>query len=149
MNRREFVKYLALLAAGAAAMPAQIAAYERLYNANMPDAGSGLISVREFFCGFQGTPRDCVALVTVGHGSTKAMPFAMNTRSFLRWVAAPDTPLLVKAEEFYWTVIDPRSGQDADPFDDFTGRLIVTDQDARIHYVAMTNKQTRLSELLK
>lgn len=36
MDRREFVKFLALTAAGAAALPEQVLAFERYYTANTP-----------------------------------------------------------------------------------------------------------------
>jgi len=37
MDRREFVKTLALWAAGAAAMPEQVKAFEQYYDVNSPD----------------------------------------------------------------------------------------------------------------
>ncbi len=49
MDRRGFVKFLALIAAGAAALPEQVAAFEHYYEVNTPHVASGLVSVDEIW----------------------------------------------------------------------------------------------------
>jgi hypothetical protein len=47
MNRREFVQYLAFTAAGAAALPKQIAAFEQYYDVNVPRSAGPYLAMDE------------------------------------------------------------------------------------------------------
>jgi hypothetical protein len=137
MERREFIRHLALLAAGVAALPEQILAFERLYTVNAPPAHvtKGLIAVKDVYLGGlaeRSTP------VIADFFTTKGQPnirLALNLfGGVVRWVGAPDCPLRVASfEEFHWEITmmtpreEPLSGQDV------TGHVMYLDQDGLIH----------------
>lgn len=106
MNRREFCKRAALLAAGAAALPAQIDAFEALYEVNTRQFGNrtDIIAVRDISFGFTGTPCDLMATVVFSRGETELLWFPINYRGMLRWVSLPDCPLLTTRGDFRWTI---------------------------------------------
>lgn len=156
MTRREFVHHLALLAAGAAALPAQIAAFEQLYDVNSRIFGerSDLLSVSEIAFGFEGVPQDLAAVVSLMRRSSgrDMIRIPLNYRSCYRWIAPPDCPLLSTVEDLQWNV--EGSGAWSTPGEDltaflrrhFTGTLRFTDQEGLIHNLPIDGHRRRLQE---
>jgi hypothetical protein len=135
MNRREFCQHLALLAAGAAALPAQVAAFERLYDVNTRKLAHGsIISIHNLVFGFNGSPCDETALVTFFDGDRPLMPFALNTRSSMHFGVTPDCPMLSTEEGFRWEIQSsyPNSRY---VYNHFTGGVRYIDMEGVIHNV--------------
>ena len=94
MNRREFVKYLALLAAGANALPAQVDAYEKMYDLNTRQFNKGkIVSIKEFTIGFK-EPCDKHIRVSIVNKERELWSIFLNQRATFRYVTMPDCPLL-------------------------------------------------------
>ncbi len=114
MTRREFVEHIALLAAGAAALPQQIAAFTNYYEINAAKSATGLVAIDEIYIGGMAT---CSVPMTFDFftresdaSSTFLLKLAMNTfGSVVRWVAAPDQKIVVPAGNFHWqaTGVEP------------------------------------------
>jgi hypothetical protein len=100
-NRREFVKFLALLAAGAAAKPDQIEAFERYYEANTPQ-GDNLVAVDEIWLSGMAQQSEPVAVEFYKKGSV-VLPLGINCfGGMCRWQAAPDQKIIVNRPDFSW-----------------------------------------------
>lgn len=95
VDRRKFIKHLALIAAGSAALPAQIQAFEKYYEENTPRVFDDLIAVDEIMIsglGGSSLPVDFV----VYEGAEMQLSFAINLfGGILRWVAAPDQKIIL------------------------------------------------------
>src|SRR5262245_3898603 len=105
MARREFVKFLALLAAGMGAGPEQIAAYTDYYEANTPH-GTDLVAVDEIFISGMADRSTRVLF----HFEPTGMRLALNAfGGVIRWVATPDGKIVCPRKKFTWTLeeIDP------------------------------------------
>ena len=102
MDRRAFVKFLALMAAGAAAKPEQIAAYEHYYDVNTPATDGPFIAVDEVMLG--GTARlSTVVQVRILSQSTNTLNLAINAfGGIFRWHAAPDQKIIT--DELSWHI---------------------------------------------
>ncbi len=151
MTRREFGKYLALLAAGASALPAQLQAFERLYEVNLPQAATGLIQVNDFWVGFR-SPKDLAVRFLLTLGKRREIPFVLNYRASLRYVSPMDAPLLTTLEDLAWD-LDATEREPGDRTDiaraEFEGALRVTDQDGRIHDLGIDGKRRRLQDYFR
>jgi hypothetical protein len=146
MNRREFIQHLALIAAGAAAMPAQLAAFERLYEINTPKVATGIIRIDDMYLFFGGEPRDAAAVIKL-RGSATVLPIGLNTRATFRYVPPPDSPFLTTVDDCQWMV----TGQYRDGSHchfDLGGFLRFTDQNGRLHTIEFDGRRTHLSEYL-
>lgn len=98
-NRRDFIQWLALIAAGAMARPEQISAFERYYEANTPQVETGLISIDEIYIGGLAQASTPVVFMTTPH----RLNLALNLfGGICRWVAQPDGKMVVTTEEFAW-----------------------------------------------
>jgi hypothetical protein len=114
MNRRDFIRHLAILAAGMSAMPAQVDAFEQMFELNAPrdTVGRGLLAVRHIIIGgmakkstpvtarfFRGQPEihrtvACYGLNLFGGA--------------VQWMTAPDEPIIAESIggpfDFQWDV---------------------------------------------
>lgn len=103
MERRNFVKFLALLAAGAAAKPEQIFAFEQYYEANTP-FGEGLVAVDEINVAglsWTATPVLCDFLVK----DKIRLPLAFNGfGGIMHWKAGPDQKIITAISDFSWNI---------------------------------------------
>lgn len=148
MNRREFVKHLALLAAGAAALPSQVAAFERLYEANTSGplaTSTSLLSVNDIVIGFGGTPRDAAAVVRFFNGESAPLAFPLNTRATIRWIPAPDCPFLTSRDRFRWSVDDVYGRWTREEIAaTLTGSIRYTDMDGVIQNAAIDGRTWKL-----
>ena len=129
MLRRDFIKFLALLAAGAAALPAQIEAFERYYDRNSPPMLDGdAIAVDEItLCGIatKSTVVRCVFF--------SAMNLSINAfGGVIRWLAAPDQKIVTRARDFTWEIT---SSADTPRMTDYL--------DAHISYIDQTGLRQR------
>jgi hypothetical protein len=120
MDRREFVKFLALLAAGAAAMPQQVEAFTHYFETNTPLTPSGLICVDEIYIGGTAS-KSTVARVQVLRDEEIVLNFSLNLfGGIVRWVAAPQQMLMGVEGDLTVKIDQPES--------DFTGHLLYIDQ---------------------
>jgi hypothetical protein len=152
MTRREFGKYLALLAAGASALPAQLQAFETLYETNLPQKTTGLIHVSDLTFGFR-NPRDSAVLVAWKFGPNRELPFVVNYRTFTRYVTTPDLPILSTVEDFAWGIyeggfLDAPSDESWQVQHDFMGSIAFTDQEGKIHQFGIDGQRRTLKEYL-
>jgi hypothetical protein len=105
MDKREFIKSMALLAAGIAASPMQVEAFERYYTANTPDAPAGRLIA--------------VDAVTIGGLASKSMPAHFNFYTADRivlpfginlfggvifWKATADEKIITTKSNFNWNI---------------------------------------------
>lgn len=103
MNRREFAKHLALLAAGAAALPAQLSAFERLYDINTKPLGdTDLVSIEDIALGFS-EPGDYAHFINIYNDQSVLYSFALNQRATFRYLPAPTAPMLATHRGVRWT----------------------------------------------
>lgn len=150
MNRREFCQHLALLAAGAAAMPAQIAAFEQLYEVNTRQFGRerGIVSIKGFTFGFDGPPCDLAACVTFFDGDRVLQPFVLNTRGMMHMGIVPDCPMFATRDRLRWEVSDSAGFYDGlggcYASDHLNGFIRYIDMDGVIHNVPINGKVRHL-----
>ena len=101
-NRREFVKFIALLAAGAAALPQQIEAYTKYYDANTPLTGGPFIAMDEVWMSGLATKSTRVRM-TLFHQDRSEYTWSFNAfGGVVRWVAAPDMKLVAIEKDLKW-----------------------------------------------
>ena len=118
MDRREFVKFIALLAAGAAAAPEQVEAYTHYFETNTPLVPSGLVCVDEIIIG--GTAnKSTVAHVQLFHDEEPVLNFAVNLfGGWVRWLAAPQQMIMAVAGDLKLEIDKPQ----------FQGQMMYIDQ---------------------
>ena len=148
MIRREFVKHLALLAAGAAALPSQIAAFEQLYEANTRSFGerSDLIFIRDMIFGFDGVPGDVATRVSLLRGDQTLFQIALNKRATFRWVGVPELPLISPVKDLHWDIQTFAGEYLSVVRDEFVGTLGFLDQQDQVHTLTINGRQRRLIE---
>lgn len=143
MNRRDFCKHLALLAAGAAALPQQIAAFERVFDINTRPLGErDLISVEDIAFGFL-NPGDAAFLVQFLCADRVLYQVPINKRATFRTLPNPQCPMLATLSDFRWVVTE--GSQQYPGAHDFIGSVRLTDQDGRIHTAPIEGASGRLS----
>jgi hypothetical protein len=110
MDRRDFIKHLALLAAGAAALPEQVLAFERHYTLNAMGA-TGLAAVDRFMiCGLATSQRAVEFNIMLGNSTYSRPCMSMGINLFggvLSWAALPDEKLVGPAEDIGWSISAP------------------------------------------
>jgi len=122
MDRRAFVKFIALLAAGAAARPEQVAAFENYYEVNTPKIATGLVSVDEICIGGVAT-HSIPAQLEILRAGVPYLKLGVNLfGGVVRWLAAPDQKIMVSACEFGWRINNCVPA-------DFSGQISYIDQD--------------------
>ncbi len=105
MNRRDFVKSLALLAAGAAALPEQIAAFERYYEVNTPKTALPLLAFDELSISGMAT-RSVRVFVKFFDGDQVVLPAALNAfGGQYFWRGAPDNKIVTS--KLRWEITSP------------------------------------------
>lgn len=103
MDRRSFIKGLALLAAGAAARPERVAAFEHFYTVNAPVGSAPLIAVDEIMLSGNATLPVPVVIDFFRENGDVAHSWGLNTYGgFLRWAAMPDGKILTPS--FGWKI---------------------------------------------
>lgn len=144
MTRRDWCKYMALLAAGASALPAQIAAYERLYDVNTVQLGeTGLVALRDLVIGFR-NPCDVSMHIRIFDRSRVLFNFALNKRATFRWVPSPECPKLANGRQVRWQF--QASGEENDHHAyDLEATLEYVDQASLIHTVVLSGPEGHLS----
>ena len=130
LTRRDWLKSLAALAAGAAALPQQLLVFEQMYERNatvLPAVGSCL-SIKDITFGFYGAPRDAVLLVSLYDNKRVLLQTPLNYRATFRFAPSPDHPFLTTVANFRWE-IGEYSVNPADlPGDDFYGTVSALDE---------------------
>jgi hypothetical protein len=118
MNRRELVKYLALMAAGASALPAQVGAFERYYDANTPITDEPLAVVDDIWlCG--NAARSTRVLATFFPGTLVELPLAINAfGGILRWSGGPGKEYILRRREVTWELKSSAGDETDVPFAD-------------------------------
>ena len=150
LTRREFCTHLTLLAAGAAALPQQVKAFEMLYDINTAPLGeSGLISVEDLIFGFGGIPCDRTLDVQFRNGHDSLFHVAINKRASFRWVPTPQAPMLARYSDFNWRVITAVEPDEVrnDAYD-FIGTIRFIDQSGRVRTAEIVGAFGNLSDCL-
>jgi hypothetical protein len=125
MNRRDFVRFLGVTAAGAAALPQQIEAFEAYYDANTPMTSEPLVAVDEIWlCGMAG--RSLRINATFFDDTKHELPLGINAfGGIICWKAQPDSKIVLTKYNVTWntTVIDGEKFSDV-----LTGHISYIDQ---------------------
>ena len=123
MNRREFVRFMALMSAGAAALPEQLSAFERYYDINTPQIGEQFAGVDEvFLCGC--ASRSVVVRASFYKEDELIMPLAFNAfGGVLRWVATPLQTIMCLPTDFSWRIAMETGHTDEKPKHIFSGHI--------------------------
>jgi hypothetical protein len=128
MDRREFVRYLALTAAGLSALPEQVAAFERYYNLNTSNVERGLVAVDEIL--ISGLAGMSIRFkIDIIHLDEIKVPLGLNAfGGIVRWVAPPDMKIVVPGRELKWRINPMDYFEDVDPMRYLTGHISYIDQ---------------------
>ncbi len=106
MDRRDFVKSLALLAAGAAALPQQIAVFERYYEVNTPKTAAPLIAFDEVSVSGMAT-RSVRTFINFFDGDQLlALPVGLNAFGGIYFWRAPADGKIV-TRRLRWEITSP------------------------------------------
>lgn len=113
MNRRDFVKFLALMCAGAAARPEQIEAFERYYEVNSPHTLDGLVAVDEvYLSGMAGTATP-LRMGFFPNAEAGRLCLGMNAfGGIVRWAATPDQKIIIRERDIGWSIVHATSKGD-------------------------------------
>lgn len=104
MNRRDFIKFVALTAAGTSALPQQLAALERYYEINSPQV-EGLISVDEVIISGMADHPSIILQCDFFSNNNNVLNFGLNAcGAVLRWIAAPNQQIVTN--KFRWEIKD-------------------------------------------
>ncbi len=103
MQRRDFLKFLALLATPAAVKPEQIAAFEHYYDLNSPKE-MPLIALDEIFVSGLAAKSTRVK-IDIFRGTDLILPFGLNAfGGITRWVATPDQKIIATPSDLRWNI---------------------------------------------
>ena len=145
-SRRDFIKFIALVAAGAAARPEQIEAFEAYYEANTPIADDlipdNLVAVDEIF--LSGTAiRSMPILCEFYRNDHTVLKWGLNIYGgIIHWIAAPDQKIIAGAADFYWRI---RSAtDDLLDFSTVNGQISYVGQDKVRKYIQITKPEGSL-----
>lgn len=129
-NRRDFVKWLALIAAGAAAQPDQIRAFEEYYDANTPRQFSSLIAVDEILVSGMSTSSLPVDFI-VYRKDHMELSFSVNLfGGIIRWVPAPNQIRVIDPADLH---ISMDTREVARTLDEIRGHISYVDQHKHRH----------------
>jgi len=102
MDRREFVKFIALIAAGAAAGPPQIAAFTQYYEVNTPKILRVPAAVDEVWISGVDTRSSRVGFYFY-RGEERVQQFWLNCfGGVIRWVAHPEGKIIGEPRALRW-----------------------------------------------
>ena len=107
MTRREFIRNLALIAAGATALPEQIDALEQFYERNAPAGLTTLLAVDSIFIGGI-APISTPLIFDLMLGNQMKLRFPWNAfGGVMQWSAMPDQRILAAPGDLRWNVRGP------------------------------------------
>jgi hypothetical protein len=129
MDRREFVKFIALMSAGAAALPEQVSAFERYYDINTPRVGKQFAGVDEIMlCGT--ATRSVVVKANFHKEDELILPLSFNAfGGIMRWVAAPQQTIMCLPGDFSWRIEMDTGRSGEKPKDLFSGHVSYIDNE--------------------
>jgi|SRR5215472_5200689 len=104
MNRREFVEWLALLAAGKAAMPEMIEAYRHYYEVNTPQVNTGLIAIDEINVAGTDNRSNRVVFELLRFDKIEYSTALNAFGGVAWWKAAPDQKMVLPMREVRWNM---------------------------------------------
>lgn len=139
MDRRDFVKFIALMAAGVAAAPEQIAAYEHYYDVNAPRlAPKGLIAVDEIWISGLASCSTAARLELVREPRC-VLHFGLNLYGgVVRWAAMADQKILAPKGGLVWDLTGHRNGESTKlRTEDFCGQISYIDPDGCRQYQSL------------
>jgi hypothetical protein len=104
MDRRSFVKFVAALAAGVSALPAQLEAYEKYYEINTPQTSRRLLMVDEVWLSGLAT-HSIPCRLNIYRDEECVLPLGLNLfGGVVRWVAAADMKIMAIRGELEWDI---------------------------------------------
>jgi hypothetical protein len=151
-TRRDFVRMMALLAAGAAALPEQIDVFQRYYEANTPLIGGPFIAVDEVFIGGLASGGSTPIRLNLFAEDINVLPLALNAFGGVAfWRASPDGKLVSQCSDFRYAI--EHLGDDSEwrrPSDSWIrqtvhGYIKYIDEDALRHTVLLETAAGTLS----
>ena len=141
-TRRDFIKYLALIAAGAAALPQQIEAFEKYYEANTP-FGDELVAIDEVFLSGVAT-KSTPIWFELYRNDRMVSKWGMNTfGGILRWTAMPDQKIIASRPDIFWRITAPKHFDLAE----FSGQISYVDGSYKRRLVNMQSLTGSLADL--
>jgi hypothetical protein len=104
MDRREFVKFLGCLAAGTSALPAQVEAFTKYYDTNMPHGAGPFVAIDEVFLSGMAT-RSAPVYFSMYDENRLVLPVGINLfGGSVLWRAAADQKIGVRANDLNWRI---------------------------------------------
>jgi len=139
-NRTDFIKFIARLCAGQSALPNQIEAFEKYYDANAPHADN-LIAVDEVL--ISGTANKSMPVVFELYKNDKKVNVcAINLfGGIYRWYTGPDQKVIAAESDIYWQVRRNTYAVSADFFRHYVGQISFIDSKYKRHCLTMTKAQ--------
>ena len=151
MNRRDFVHFLAVLCAGAAAMPQQLEVFEKYYEANTPLIGTDFVAVDEIW--MSGNAIGSLPVICEFYKNDHCvLPTGLNLfGGIFRWQAAPDQKIVMGKADFFWDIrhaqIDPETGKPAVfNFDNINGQISFIDTTLKRNYLRIKAPRGSLAD---
>jgi hypothetical protein len=107
MNRRDFIKLIAVMSAGTAALPQQIAAFETFYLKNSPLLGEPFICLDEV--SISGLATDSAPVrIDIFDGDENVLPCGLNAFGGVYfWRAGPEHKIVMPSRKAMWKVGSP------------------------------------------
>jgi len=151
LSRREFIRNLAVLTAGAAALPEQILAFEKLYTVNAVPDVTGLVAITDIT--LIGTASVSKPLLMNFHNeSVQELVLGLNCfGGIMRWLAVPSDPIrLTTPKKFRYEIIS-LGDEISDYFSYLNGGMRIIDQDMKQHFLSFKgiHKTGTLEDLIK
>jgi hypothetical protein len=107
MDRRSFVKFVAALAAGVSALPAQVEAYEKYYEINTPRTTARLLMVDEIWLSGLAT-RSIPTTFNIHRGDQHLLALGLNLfGGVVCWKALPDAKIMAARGGLTWDIETP------------------------------------------
>lgn len=127
MNRRDFLRNIALVAIGHAALPQQIEALTNIFDINAPKLSAGLIAIDEIYIGGM-AEKSAPTIFEFIKSSNKSPILNLSMNLFggvVRWVATPEGRIFTREEDF---ILKARPFKDYNYIEPFQGSIMYTDQ---------------------
>lgn len=142
-SRRDFIRNIALVAIGTAALPEQINALEAIFEVNTPKLPSGLIAIDEIYLGGFAS-RSSPTMFEFLKENNSILNLGMNLfGGVVRWVATPEGRIFTREQDFSLNIFAPRYVSDPsdsrksiklledDTIQPFYGSILYTDQNLK------------------
>lgn len=145
MNRRDFCKTAAILAAGAAAMPSQIAAFEQLFDVNSQHLGNvaDLIQINDIFLGGTATASHVLTVEFMDSERLIEMIAFNGFGGVVRVANMPNVPKFSTIRDFHWKTTNQYTGMGYIG-GSCRGTVTYTDSDMLVHVEEMNFMHNRL-----